>query len=100
MTRPEASNEFGQHDWSGDRGSIGHCPNMCLACEALFWGHKSRMICRKCDDDLRACNMHPGDISPPVYAGAKLRRLLVWMLPAGIAAWGIIYAIVRAWFLR
>lgn len=98
MNRPEASNEFGPRDWAGDRGTIGHHPNVCLTCGSQFWGHEQRMLCKKCNDDMRTTATD--DIVPSVYVGDKLRRVLMWMIPAGIVMWVIIYAAVRSWLSR
>lgn len=73
---------------------------MCQSCETLFWGHKSRMLCRKCEDDLRESHPHLHSCNQPVYAGDKLRRLVVWMLPVALVMWTIIYMIARVWILK
>lgn len=47
--------EYGPKDWKEDSGhENGDYQNRCCQCDAIFLGHKRRVVCKECSDENEA----------------------------------------------
>lgn len=90
---------YGKHDFPEDsEHENGDYQNRCCLCEALFWGHKRRVVCKVCQ--------HQGEKDGVVYLteeelnaifAAVRRRQIIWAIVSlgmGAAAFFATYYIM------